>query len=194
MSVAALYRTIQFHATTAFLFTKSDIKTTVIPIVSLAYDSMLSAAQRFTSLVKTVFAIVSAPLSSLTRIPHIVLWIWVHLLQFDVSNQTLRPEEDVHNKSDRPLPSGRIELQNAIRLRWMLVPVCFLLSLCYSVEVLYSSIALVALTIIYDELNIHAAHWAARNIVNGLGFASFESGATLIAGMELRYSERWSHG
>lgn len=38
-----------------------------------------------------------------------------------------------------------------------------------------------ALTFIYCELGAHAGHYVVRNIVNGLGFAAFESGATLVA-------------
>ncbi|KAJ7756756.1 UbiA prenyltransferase family-domain-containing protein [Mycena maculata] len=154
---------------TMFLFTKSDIKTTVIPI-----------------------ATASAPLSSIYRLPHVVFWIWLHLLQFDVSNQTLQPEEDAMNKQDRPLPSKRISLSQAVILRWVLIPMCGALSVCYSVETVYASIALVMLTIIYNELEAHSGHWLVRNTVNAAGFASFEVGATLVAGKcyWLRYNPR----
>ncbi|KII83628.1 hypothetical protein PLICRDRAFT_32827 [Plicaturopsis crispa FD-325 SS-3] len=152
---------LSYHAVTLFLFTKSDIKTTLIPI------SILSA--------------VSAPSCSLSSTAHAVFWIWLHLLQFDVSNQTLDPEEDKNNKKDRPLPSGRITFRNAIIFRWALVPICFALSLCYSAQVFYASVALVFFTILYDECHCHAGHWAVRNFVNACGFASFEYGSTLIA-------------
>ncbi|KAF8996237.1 UbiA prenyltransferase family [Cyathus striatus] len=146
-----------------YLFTKSDIKTTVIPI--------------------TFFAVAAAPMKDIYRLPHVVFWVWLHVLQFDISNQTLHPEEDMFNKSDRPLPSKRITYTNAIILRWLLIPTCFLLSAFYSLETLYSSIALVLLTILYNELSAHAGHWLIRNVVNACGFASFESGATLVAGI-----------
>ncbi|ETW81165.1 hypothetical protein HETIRDRAFT_319757 [Heterobasidion irregulare TC 32-1] len=147
---------------TAFLFTKSDIKTTVIPITS--------------------FAAAAAPLCGLARLPQSVFWIWLHLLQFDVSNQTLSPEEDEVNKQDRPLPSKRITLRNAIFLRWVLIPACWALSAFYSREVLWASMSLVLFTVIYNECSAHAGHWLVRNVVNAAGFASFEAGATLIAG------------
>ena len=44
-----------------------------------------------------------------------------------------------------------------------------------------ASIALVALTILYDELGAHRGHWFVRNAVNAAGFTSFEIGAALIA-------------
>ena len=90
-------------------------------------------------------------------------------------------EEDKQNKSYRPLPAGRISLRDALILRWMLVPVCCVYSAFYSLETLYASLALAALTFVYDEMGAHSGHWTIRNIVNALGFASFEAGATLVA-------------
>ena len=127
-------------------------------------------------------AAASAPLSDLSRLPHVVFWVWLHVLQFDVSNQTMDPDEDEMNKRDRPLPAKRITLQQALFFCWLLVPVCWAWSAWYSVEALYASIALVALTVIYDELGAHRGHWIVRNLVNALGFCSFETGATLVAG------------
>ncbi|KAF5344479.1 hypothetical protein D9758_014139 [Tetrapyrgos nigripes] len=92
------------------------------------------------------------------------------------------PEEDQKNKIDRPLPAKRISLRNALILRWILVPVCWLWSLRYSYSVLYSSIALVFLTVLYDECGAHAGNFVVRNAINAAGFASFEAGSTLIAG------------
>ncbi|KAJ6544152.1 UbiA prenyltransferase family [Mycena capillaripes] len=151
---------------TMFLFTKSDIKTTVIPIATAA----------------------SAPLSSIYRLPNIIFWIWLHVLQFDVSNQILDPEEDAMNKQDRPLPSKRMSLSEAFIFRWLLVPVCWALSTCYSVQTLYASIALALLTIIYNEWKASKGHWLVRNVVNAAGFASFEVGATLVGILSIAIS------
>ena len=129
-----------------------------------------------------MFALVAAPLYSLQRIPHIVLWIWLHILQFDVANQCISPEEDKLNKADRPLAAGRITVRQAVILRWALLPICLLVSLSYSRSVLFASIAMAALTILYNELQVHAAHWSIRNLMNAVGYATFETGATLIAG------------
>ncbi|EKM54056.1 uncharacterized protein PHACADRAFT_174557 [Phanerochaete carnosa HHB-10118-sp] len=150
------------HAHTIHLFTKSDIKTTILPV--------------------TVFALVAAPLCSLHRLPHIVFWVWLHILQFDVSNQCLSPEEDRLNKSDRPVAAGRISVQHAVILRWTLLPICLLISWSYSPQVLYVSAAMAVLTIIYNECQAHAAHWSVRNLLNAVGYATFEAGATLVAG------------
>ncbi|OBZ77606.1 Digeranylgeranylglyceryl phosphate synthase [Grifola frondosa] len=170
MSVASLCSVpsaIVQHAYTLFLFTKSDIKTTVIPI--------------------TFLALASAPHLDPTHILQTAFWIWFHVLQFDVSNQTLNPEEDEQNKQDRPLPAKRLSLRTALILRWCLVPLCWALSLWYSLETLYASIALVAFTILYNECATHAGHWLVRNTVNAAGFASFEVGATLVASKDPAY-------
>ncbi|KAI0311132.1 UbiA prenyltransferase family [Amylostereum chailletii] len=147
---------------TAFLFTKSDIKTTVIPI--------------------SIFAMAAAPITSWSRLPHVVFWIWFHLLHFNVSNQIINPDEDALNKRDRPLPAGRITLRNATILRWALAPLCFALSACYSPEIMYTSIAMFLLIVLYNELDAHAGHWLVRNAMNALGLATFEVGATLVGG------------
>lgn len=124
----------------------------------------------------------SAPIHSASHIPHVVFWVWLHLLQFDISNQLMDPEEDKHNKPDRPLPAKRISYRNATIMRWVLVPLCWGISAQYSPYVLCASVALVAFTVIYDELHAHSGHFVVRNVVNAAGFASFELGSTLISG------------
>lgn len=108
------------------------------------------------------------------------MWIWLHLLQFDVSNQTRNPKEDQYNKKDRPLPSGLISLRSAILLRWGLAPVCILSSLWYSHEAAVASAAVLALTILYNELG-GSGYFVLKNMLNAAGFASFEWGALLVA-------------
>ncbi|KAH8110330.1 UbiA prenyltransferase family-domain-containing protein [Phellopilus nigrolimitatus] len=153
---------LMYHLWTLFLFTKSDFKTTLLPISS--------------------FATAAAPLANNYRLPHILLWIWLHLLQFNVSNQSLRPEEDEHNKSWRPIPAKRISHEDALTLRWVLLPLCVALSACYSIETVYASIALSVFTYVYDDLGFSGGHWFGRNAVNALGVGSFEVGACLVAG------------
>ncbi|KAF9468327.1 UbiA prenyltransferase family [Collybia nuda] len=160
----SLLQRVWYVIMTLFLFTKSDIKTTLIPV--------------------GMFAIASAPLYSLNKLPGTLFWIWIHLLQFDTSNQIVGAEEDRTNKPDRPVPSERLTIINAIALRWALIPACLIYSALYSREVVHASIALIVLTTIYNEFGAHACHWVIRNIVNAAGFASFEWGSTLTAGAD----------
>ncbi|OCB91948.1 kinase-like protein [Sanghuangporus baumii] len=162
-----------YHAWTAFLFTKSDIKTTLIPITALAAAS--------------------APLASLKQLPPTMFWIWLILLQFNLSNQTVSPAEDQNNKPDRPLPAGRLSYRSALILRWLMPFVCLAWSYSYSKEVAVACLVGCFLTWVYNEAGFASGHWAGRNIVNGLGMASFETAASLIAGKSCAEGIRLLH-
>ena len=116
-----------------------------------------------------------------TRMIYAGLWVWLHLLQFTVSNQTLNVEEDSINKKYRPLPSGDITLRHALLLRWSLLPFCWLVSHSVSSASSMASISISILTIVHNELGFHGKHWTIRNLLNGLGIASFELGAVVVA-------------
>ena len=111
-----------------------------------------------------------------------MFWVWLQLLQFNISNQTVSPEEDKNNKPDRPLPSKRLSFRTALILRWLMPFVCLAWSYSYSKEVALACLAGCILTWVYNEAGFAAGHWAGRNVVNGLGLGSFETGASLIAG------------
>lgn len=85
------------------------------------------------------------------------------------------------NKKDRPLPSGRMTLERAIQLRWLLVPTSFLVSVMYSTQTLYASIGIAVLAWIYNEAG-WSNHWLLKNILNAAGLSLFEIGATFVAG------------
>jgi len=142
-----------------YLFTRSDLKTIVLPVI--------------------VFAYLSASDTSPERMLCAVLWTWLHLLQFCVSNQSLNPEEDTLNKPWRPIPSGVVSVVNARILRWILLPIC--LSLSISLEAHWQGISLAIAFIVHNELHLHS-HWLLRNACNAWGYASFNAGASAIAG------------
>ncbi|KAK7058009.1 S-adenosyl-L-methionine-dependent methyltransferase, partial [Favolaschia claudopus] len=156
----------RYHAYTLWIFTESDFMTTMVPI--------------------SLFAIVAAPLTSIRNVPHLVFWLWLHLLGFNTSNQTASLE-DKTNKPDRPLPAGRISLEAAMILRWLLMPICWALSLAYSKQTMFASMALSAFTAMYNELGGSGSHFAVRYMLNGLGFAAFEAGTTLVAKNDRTY-------
>ena len=133
-------------------------------------------------ILQTALAVASAPLHNISYLPHVIFWIWFHLLQFDVSNQTTDPEEDKRNKPYRPIPAKRITLQNARILRWILVPAGWVLSSCYSIETVYASIGVCVFTYGYNEIGFSSGHWFGRNLFNALGLSWFEIGACLILG------------
>lgn len=147
-----------------YFFTSDDITTTIIPI--------------------TLFAVVAGPLCNLRRCSHIVFWIWLHLLHFNVANQIIDPQEDGKNKSSRPIPAGLISLEDAVVLRWALIPICLALSAYYSSQVFGLSFVLTLFIIFYNELKAHE-HWISKNFITAVGYACFEIGSTLIAGKDM---------
>ncbi|KAG2346508.1 hypothetical protein BDR05DRAFT_878479 [Suillus weaverae] len=154
-------RRIRGHIMTLFLFTKSDVLTTLLPV--------------------TLFALANAPHPHATRILAIIIWIWIHLLKFDISNQIQDPEEDKRNKPDRPLPAGRITAQNAADVRWLLVPVCLVFSAMYGRQALAFSTCFEALSIWYNEFGGHKAGLS-KNLLTAVGYTCLEAGATIVAG------------
>ena len=130
---------------------------------------------------QTMFAVATAPLHDCTRLPQLMLWTWLHVLQCALANQSLDPEEDAVNKPDRPIPSGRITVQQTRILRWACLIPCLAFSAWYSVAVVQASAALAFFVYVYNELQLNS-HWLGRSVLNGAGLACFEMGATLIAG------------
>jgi len=124
-----------------YLFTRSDLKTIILPT--------------------TVFAYLSAQDLTVGRILCAVLWTWLHLLQICVSNQSLNPGEDALNKPWRPIPSGIVSVLNARILRWILLPLC--LSLSISLGALWQGISLAIAFIVYNELHLDT-HWLVQRL------------------------------
>lgn len=178
---------------TLFLFTKSDIKTTLIPIVSPSFSLRYYSEISY----KAIAGVVAAPVYSLRNLVEEVLWIWLHLLAFTTSNQSCSKTaviEDADNKPDRPIPSGRLTLLQARILRWSLVPICLAVSYRISPSVLMASAAVIMITAWYNEFGGGGSHWFIRNLLNGIGFGAFETGATLLAGEIFPYSPvRFAH-
>ena len=70
-------------------------------------------------------------------------------------------------------------MHNARILRWILLPLCLYLSM--SLEALWQGISLAISFIVYNELHLDS-HWLMRNACNAWGYASFNAGASAIAG------------
>ncbi|KAI0077220.1 hypothetical protein K474DRAFT_1707524 [Panus rudis PR-1116 ss-1] len=153
------FTTLWSHICTLFLFTKSDFKTSVIPM--------------------SFSALALAPDLQTSSILEGTFWIWIHILQFSVSNQIVGVEEDKENKPWRPLPAGRITLKSARRLWSLLVPICWSYSLWYGMKTFYASVAFVIATILHNDLEAHG-HWLLRNVLSAVGLGAIEIGAAII--------------
>ncbi|THH21270.1 hypothetical protein EW146_g250 [Bondarzewia mesenterica] len=140
------------------LFTKSDVKTIVFPV--------------------TVFAYLSAPSTSIDCLLAAIVWTWLGLLQFCVSNQTMNFEEDMSNKPWRPIPSQLIDVPTARMLRWILLPICLVLSI--HDDVFWPGVGLSVAFLTHNELDL-GSHWFLRSVCNSWGYAMFNAGAANIA-------------
>ena len=101
--------------------------------------------------------------------------MWLHLLQFCVSNQSVEPDEDGKNKPWRLIPAGNISLHAARRLRWLLLAACLAFSA--RTGILHASAALSFATWAHNEAHL-GSHWLTRNALNAVGYASFSIGAS----------------
>ncbi|KAG9309607.1 UbiA prenyltransferase family-domain-containing protein [Chiua virens] len=154
---------IGYHFHTLYLFTKNDIMTAIIPV--------------------TLFAVASAPLCSFSHIFRSVLWVWLHVLQFNLPNQIKAPEEDRVNKPWRPIPAGRVTLYNVTIFRWLIVPLCLVYSSFYSIQLVFASIEMQLFTLWYNDLG-GDRHWLLKNILPAFIYAFTELGGTLSAGCD----------
>ena len=87
-------------------------------------------------------------------------------------------EEDAHNKPWRPLPAGRISMEVAVAIRWVLVPVCLLLSAQYGV--LEVGLLFAVAIFLYNECHLDG-HWALKNLMNAAAYPIIDIGAAHIA-------------
>ena len=106
------------------------------------------------------------------------IWTWFHLLQFCVSNQRLSMGEDAVNKPWRPIPAGRLSRSQAKTFRWILLPACLALSLAYGIPLI--GFALTIGILLNNEMRLDS-HWFTRNVMNAIGYAVFDAGATTLA-------------
>ncbi|CAA7266037.1 unnamed protein product [Cyclocybe aegerita] len=154
---------IRFHLTTVYLFIRSDIKTILCPV--------------------TLFAVASNPSTQPMRLVSCFFWVFMHLLLIDIDNQSMAVEEDRINKPWRPLPSRRISLARASLIASLLYPACALFSWALGGEVLgLTSVVFGVLAYLYDHLELNSL-WYMKIVINSLGYATLETGASLVIGM-----------
>ncbi|KAI0269615.1 hypothetical protein BGY98DRAFT_1013262 [Russula aff. rugulosa BPL654] len=124
-----------YHIRTLLLFTKSDLKTVIPPV--------------------TLFAAAAAPSCSLSRLPHALLWLWLHALQSHFSSRRAH-------------------------LRWMMIPICLALSAVYGPRTMIASLCGSLYMLVYNDGGGARAHWLVRNALNAIGYGTAEAGTTLV--------------
>ena len=170
--ITNFFSSIPHHLYTIYLFTASDLKTILFPSTFFALCSSLSLTDLTTT---------SSPTTILSRTPLILLWIYLNLLPFNISNQN-RPSailEDRINKSWRPIPSGRISATNAKYLMLSFYAIAVLTSTI--LHALTPCILLICLGYLYNDLSGADYSPLLRNILNAFGFTSFFLGGIMVA-------------
>ena len=165
-----------YHAHSVWLFTLSDLKTIVGPGFVFGVTNALAGAEY--GLKAPEEGINRAVLQ---RLPLILLYVWVNLLPFAISNQ-ISPDaikEDRINKPWRTLPSGRMTPGQAGHL--MLAFYLFALGLSAMVGGLKQSTTLVFIGTWYNHLAGADSSCLVRNFINALGYVCFTSGAMEVA-------------
>ena len=81
----------------------------------------------------------------------------------------------------RPLPTGRISVRTACTLRWMMIPLCLLLSAAHGQRTTFASFLGSLYILAYNEGGGARNHWLIRNALNAFGCVVAKAGATLIA-------------
>lgn len=159
---------------TIWLTTRNDLKSIVIPETAFGIFSALSGPVLTTNASPDTKQI-------LARLPLVLLWNWINVLIFDLANQRLTSSviEDSINKPWRPLPSGRMTVTQARRLLLAVLPVGFLLTL--YLGGMEETVAMMALTWMYNDLGGADESFVVRNLINACGFMCYSSGATIVA-------------
>ncbi|KAI2615891.1 hypothetical protein GGR54DRAFT_641981 [Hypoxylon sp. NC1633] len=162
-----------YHIHSIWLFTRSDLKTIVVPQTAFGIIGTLATSPEREWLPRLA--------QVLARLPLVVCVVWMNLLPFAIDNQR-RPAsilEDKHNKPWRTMPSGRMSGDQAKKLMLGFYVLAFGVS--SALGGIRQCLALMALGYCYNHLELADWSWVTRNAINGLGFCCFASAALEVA-------------
>lgn len=126
-----------------------------------------------------MFACVAGPAQSPTYFAASLAWTFLHQLQCNISNQYYSVVEDAGNKPWRPLPAGRITLEQAFLLHAIVTTLCLVFSATYGWQLVIASLALTVTTVLYDRLRM-SGHYMKRVLLVVSMYGIFEYGATVV--------------
>lgn len=146
-----------YNLRTAWLFTASDHLTFVLPEVfigmcGLFVKDLIPAAQGM------------SPLTIVKQSLKILAWNWMNTFMFVLANQGSQAalEEDAINKPWRPIPAGRITVDQTRELLIGTIPI--FAGLCHwQLGAFQGTIILICLTWIYNDLGASDKHFLVRN-------------------------------
>lgn len=178
---AAMRRSPLFHLYSIFLFTRSDLKTIVFPQTVFAISAALS-------LQKDDLGIIAS------RLPQLILWIWLLLLVECIANQRLPDsiEEDAINKPWRALPSGRLLPEEALKILRVVIPVTA--ATAFTLGAFTPTVSFMVLVWMYNDLEGSDVGPISKNLLNAGGLASWGWGgiAVLSGGASALEAQTWN--
>lgn len=159
-----------YHLYTIWLFTRTDLKTIVIPSTVFGVVCTLSGPVLTTNPSPLIFDVAK-------RVPVTAFWAWINLLPFTIDNQRQQDgiKEDTKNKAWRPLPSKRLTPEQAKSTMLVFYLIAFLSSLCLGG--IWQCITLIGLGYWYNDLRGADSSCITRNFINACGYICFTSGA-----------------
>lgn len=174
--VTPVVEAITFHCYSLWLFTSSDLKTIVGPSFVFGTTNALAGVNYGLESPRQALS-----METFQRLPLVLLWIWMNLLPFTISNQKSPDavKEDKMNKPWRTLPSGRMTPRQAERLMLALYPLAVGLSLLTGG--VRQSVGLVVLGTWYNNFAGGDTNCLVRNLINACGYVCFTSGAMEVA-------------
>ena len=169
-------RSLFYHAYSLWLFTFSDLKTIVIPKTAFGIITLLSGPVLTTSHRPAWLTVVRC-------LPLIIIWTWLNLLPLAMNNEHRQDdvEEDKKNKPWRPIPAGRLSIQETRHL--MVASYVTAVFASAYLGGLPECLALIVQGWIYNELGAANDSYLARNILNATGYMTFAAGAAKVACM-----------
>lgn len=160
-----------YHAQTAWLFIRNDVKNiTTIGVFFAALNAPVASV--FSMGPNLSFAQI------LAAVPAMVLWSWSNLFLFNLHNQRRGVDEDALNKPWRPLPAGRLTVQQATLVLYCMYPITLIIAL--TCGGLVPCLLEAVFCLWYNE-------WGGsddpllKNILNGLGIPCFLIGPLEVA-------------
>lgn len=165
---------VPYHLYTIWLFTRSDLKTIVIPSTAFGLVCTLSGP-----VLTTGPSLLIADVAK--RIPVTAFWAWINLLPFAIDNQRQQNsiKEDTENKPWRPLPSKRLTPEQAKSTMKVFYLIACLSSLYLGGT--WQCITLIGLGYCYNDLGGADSSCVTRNFINACGYICFTSGSLQVA-------------
>lgn len=163
-----------------YLLTYSDIKAVIVPQSIFALSSFYS---HHGLIISDCAGPPSTVISTVWLLFKMLLWLWLHLIILDLSNQRLPDSvaEDSINKPWRPIPAGRLSPAEARTMLLCTIPLAMMFSLLGTGQTAFvPSTTLICLSWLYNDLEGSSTSIIARNALNALGLTCFGWGALAV--------------